>query len=295
LESCFKSCFVRKSKEPILQFDLSAEARSGISVKYMREDVARHEHDIFIPHRDKHYLLAVVTGGHFKMIIDFKEIEISAPAILLIFPGQVHQVVAFDQPAAVSITFDPSLVVTDMKLVLEHNFDANVYANGGDVFYKQLLTLGGLLHETQAGPDREYAGYTGQAILQSILGILAGIKTETEAVTEKDNRAAVIAGEFRELLNQHYKLWKRPADYAALLSISVSHLNDVIKQTSGETVSSQIQQRNILEAKRLLYFSNLTVRQISFELGYDDNIYFSKMFKKATNMTPVNFRRQYRD
>lgn len=295
MESCFKSCFVRKSKEPILQFDLSPEARSGISVKYMQEDVARHEHDIFIPHRDKHYLLAVVTGGHFKMIIDFKEIEIYAPAILLIFPGQVHQVVAFDQPAAVSITFDPSLVVTDMKLVLEHNFNANVYVNGGDVFYKQLLTLGGLLHETQTGPDREYAGYTGQAILQSILGILAGIKTETEAVTEKDNRAAVIAGEFRELLNQHYKLRKRPADYAALLSISVSHLNDVIKQTSGETVSSQIQQRNILEAKRLLYFSNLTVRQISFELGYDDNIYFSKMFKKATSMTPVNFRRHYRD
>jgi AraC family transcriptional regulator, transcriptional activator of pobA len=83
--------------------------------------------------------------------------------------------------------------------------------------------------------------------------------------------------------------------YASALSITVSHLNDTIKELTNFPVSIHIQNASILEAKRLLYFSDNSIKEIGYEIGYDDAVYFGKLFKKITSLTPLQFRQQFRD
>ena len=85
---------------------------------------------------------------------------------------------------------------------------------------------------------------------------------------------------------------KRPTEYADTLNISSDYLNECVKNTTGNSVSYQIQQRIILEAKRLLYYSDKSVKEISFELGYDDYPYFSRLFTKVAGITAPDFRKQ---
>jgi len=61
------------------------------------------------------------------------------------------------------------------------------------------------------------------------------------------------------------------------------------------SVSHHTQQRIILEAKRLLYHSAKSVKEISFELGYEDYPYFLRLFSKVTGVTPLSFRSTNRD
>jgi AraC family transcriptional regulator, transcriptional activator of pobA len=72
-----------------------------------------------------------------------------------------------------------------------------------------------------------------------------------------------------------YKQYKQVKDYASFLNITPLYLNEIVKQITGFTVSYWIQQTIMLEAKRLLYYSKMDIKQIAFELGYEDFTYFS--------------------
>lgn len=289
-----KNAEVKKHREPIIQFEISPESKGGISAKYMHAEISSQEHDIFVPHRDKHYLIAISTAGSFKILIDFQEIVISPAQILFISPGQVHQVLELDNPQAIGINFDPSLISEELKIALQHVFKANLLTKLNPDTHQNIVKLGEILISTLESKYQKFTGHSANALLQAVLNMLADTKTGEANNDKKDSRPAIIYEAFQKLLGENYLYWKRPADYAAAISISVSHLNDVVKDISGESVSQQIRQRNVLEAKRLLFFSSLTVKEISFGLGYDDPIYFSKLFKKATKVTPLAFRQQYR-
>ncbi|MEZ0453718.1 helix-turn-helix domain-containing protein [Sphingobacterium thalpophilum] len=68
-----------------------------------------------------------------------------------------------------------------------------------------------------------------------------------------------------------------------------------MKDVTGQTVSQHIQDRVILEAKRLLYHSDKSVKEIAFELGYDDYPYFSRLFAKNTGISALAFRNKRYD
>ena len=83
-------------------------------------------------------------------------------------------------------------------------------------------------------------------------------------------------------------------DYAALLNLSAGHLSEVVKAQSGKPAIVHIHNRLMLEAKRLLYYSQLNVKEITHRLGYDDPAYFSRVFRNVTGTTPLTFRETYR-
>ncbi|CAG4997664.1 HTH-type transcriptional activator RhaR [Dyadobacter sp. CECT 9275] len=100
---------------------------------------------------------------------------------------------------------------------------------------------------------------------------------------------------FRKILERDFITVKKPAEYAQALNISTAYLNECVKNTTGHSVSYHIQERIILEAKRLLYHSNQSVKEIAAELGYDDYPYFSRLFSKVTGHTALSFRKKNRD
>ncbi len=107
---------------------------------------------------------------------------------------------------------------------------------------------------------------------------------------EADHKSNVV-DEFKILVNKNFRELKTTKDYAERLPITPNYLNALVKESLSKSAGTVIKNRVILEAKRLLSHSDLTVRQISLELGFTDNSHFGKYFKNVTAVTPDTFRK----
>lgn len=96
---------------------------------------------------------------------------------------------------------------------------------------------------------------------------------------------------FINLIDENYKKGYSVAEYARLLHISSRSLSDLTQQQINKTPSQMIQERIILEAQRLLLYSNLNINQVGYRLGFDDASYFVKYFKKYTGVSPSEFKK----
>lgn len=280
----------------IRQFDLSPLARAGFLLKNMEGQVGQQEHDVSEPHREGHYQFMLATQGELTLTIDFKEVAVVGPAVLLIAPGQVHHLLMATDVQGWTIGFDPSLLDGEFQQVLARLFRDSVVIRPSMSLLEQSSSLLQVLEKVQLGPSDAYTGRTLQALLMALLSLLAGQLTGTAVQTKSpERRAVVIEQAFHQLVQLHYQVWKQPAQYADALAITVSHLNDVVKTITGFSPSTMIQERSILEAKRLLYYTQLSVKEIGYELGYQEPVYFNKLFRKRTGQTPLAFRQQVRD
>jgi AraC family transcriptional activator of pobA len=94
----------------------------------------------------------------------------------------------------------------------------------------------------------------------------------------------------KSAIETHFKTLRTPGDYGKLLHISAKALNKASKTYFNKTLTGLIAERLIIEAKRELYLTAKPVRQIAFELGYEDEFYFSRFFKKNVGVSPLLFR-----
>ena len=81
------------------------------------------------------------------------------------------------------------------------------------------------------------------------------------------------------------------AEYADMIYVTPGHLNDTIKSVTGRTAKQMIDEKRVTEAKRLLYWGELTVKQIASHMNFEDDAYFNRFFKKHTGQTPAFFQR----
>lgn len=98
---------------------------------------------------------------------------------------------------------------------------------------------------------------------------------------------------FKDLLEQNFRLEKSVNKYASELSISEKQLHKATTALLDKTPKQLIDERVLLEAKRLLSHTNESIKEIAYELGYDEPTNFIKYFRKHTNTTPSEFREQY--
>ena len=97
--------------------------------------------------------------------------------------------------------------------------------------------------------------------------------------------------QFQQLVEQYYREHRPLAFYAGKLNISTPHLNSICRQTADVTALRVIHERVLLEAKRNLFYTALTVREISDGLGFSEPAYFTRFFKRLHKMPPQEFRR----
>ncbi len=98
---------------------------------------------------------------------------------------------------------------------------------------------------------------------------------------------------FRDLLDANYTRLKAVNDYSIQIFISEKRLGQATSKVLGKTPKEIINERVLLEAKRLLVHSNLSIKEIGQDLGFEDPAYFIRYFKKNTNTTPVEFREKH--
>ena len=106
-----------------------------------------------------------------------------------------------------------------------------------------------------------------------------------------DNSGDNLIRTFKKEVENNYKKEHSTTFYANKLFITPDHLNRTFKSKTGKTTKEYIQTRIITEAKRLLYFTDLSAKEIGFELGYNEPANFSAFFKKQTQVSPSNFKK----
>lgn len=131
-----------------------------------------------------------------------------------------------------------------------------------------------------------------KAYLQLVLALCS--KEKRAFLDKRTAKIPVPAGDlaFQQLLEQHYLTERSPAFYAAQLSLSIDAFSKKIRRRFGKTPSQLIQDRVVLEAKKLLHLTRSSVKEIAARLEFDDVFYFSRYFKKHTGCAPTYFREQ---
>ena len=245
------------------------------------------------PHRDDHHLLIFGFEGELHYTLDFEESLLQAPFILHIDAGKIHQINELKNAKGWILAIE-SFILEEEFLYFLQSF-SSVFLKTSDAInlYQSIL---GLSFEIQSNTQNVFIEKALLFQINSLFCLIINeVASQKNGLSKKEKRAYIIFHHFLKLLKTNYKAWKKPSDYSKELHITTSHLNDTIKSISGLSATATIHQYLILEAKRLLYFSDLEIREIAYCLGFDDVVYFGKLFKKQCKLSPLQFRKQFRD
>ncbi|MDQ1857547.1 AraC family transcriptional regulator [Chryseobacterium sp. WLY505] len=99
--------------------------------------------------------------------------------------------------------------------------------------------------------------------------------------------------DFSRHLEIHFREKHNVAEYAELLHIAPKTLTHKFKNLNLDSPNQFIINRILLEAKRLLFYTDKPVKEIAYDLGYEDPAYFNRLFTNKTGSTPANFKKNY--
>lgn len=99
-----------------------------------------------------------------------------------------------------------------------------------------------------------------------------------------------ILRQLRDALEEHYQQKHRPSDYAAMLGVSHKTLSGLVKLHFHQTLSELIRERVLKHARWQLLHTLKSVKEIAYEVGFEDEFYFSRLFKRSFGCSPTAFR-----
>ena len=114
----------------------------------------------------------------------------------------------------------------------------------------------------------------------------------TASEASLQNNQVNYVDKFCAAVEDHYQDKYSIADYSGLVGVSASHLTRLCRKFLGMSPQLLIRHRRLLEAKRLLKYTRLSVQEVASNLGFEDAAYFCRTFKKNNGVTPVKFRQQ---
>lgn len=260
-------------------------------LKYMSRD--SHALDIDYAHRDDYYIFFFIEKGNAKLLIDFQEYDIKENSVYYILPGQVHLLADHNIDASAWVLIvDSSLVKDEYKEIFEKGSLFKNKTELNETTINDLQCCISILQRRLNSERQPIGRNILHHLLSSYIGMIAEVYQKGFPI-QANKRKAIITYQFKSLLFANYKSLKSPSEYAAKMNITPIYLNEAVKETTGLTVSECIRNEVVIRAKRLLFHTNLSVKEIALELGYEDWAYFTRMFSKASLLSPTQFRTKH--
>ena len=243
-------------------------------------------------HRDDHYIFMLQQKGSLQLILDFKSITLKNTCLLFIKPGQVHYYLPRKTEGWL-LEVRPNIIEKDFRDYLDKLISQFIPINDSSKLTSilKLVNKTSSLYKLNNFQKKEIQSYVNAFVAI----VCAAFNSIEEKNTNPQSRLNQITSTFHKLLTDNFRTYKKPAEYARLLHISTSYLNETLIKTTGFSTTYWIQQQLFLEAKRLLHHTELTAKEIAFEIGFEDHTYFARLFKKVNGLTPLDFRKAYRD
>ncbi len=155
--------------------------------------------------------------------------------------------------------------------------------------YQEILIIINKM-EKEVESNKRFSTSVVKSYLQLLLAICSNEKDEQlgQQLIFGDDRNELL--KFQELLETHFRTERNASFYAEKLVMSPSSFSKKIKSTFQKTPTELIQERVVLEAKKLLHLTHKTVKEVALELNFDYEFYFSRYFKKEVGLSPTHFR-----
>jgi AraC-like DNA-binding protein len=243
-------------------------------------------------HRDDYYVFIFVEKGYVKFMIDFTEYECSGAAVLCILPGQIHLPLERVDIHGWFLAVDAMLVDDEYKSMFEKLSFVENRPELDDNNVRDLKYCVEAMHRRLKNGEQFAKNSVARSLLSAYIGMMAEIYQKGLPAVA-NNRYGIITSQFKSLLSLNYKTVKSPSQYARQMNLSPVYLNEAVKKTTGLNVSDCIRKEIVIHAKRLLFYTDMSVKEIALELGYDDYAYFTRLFTKAAALSPVQFRKKY--
>lgn len=242
------------------------------------------------PHRHNFQEVIFIKEGKANHTIDGSQIKVAGPAVLLVAEGKIHSF--FPDPAVKgwAIRFTNEFLPLEIDELFSQFIELSTIPLNDKKVIDKLETLSKLLYEEYRKPTTDDNSLL-RHLLASILHILQSEKRKFNTLNQPEKTADYcMFYRFLNLLDKNFKTEKTVEFYANELNVTTKKLAELSKERFGISTIKIIEQRRLIEAKRLLAYTDQTVQQIAFDLGYEDHSYFAKVFRKNLNITPTEFR-----
>jgi AraC family transcriptional activator of pobA len=248
--------------------------------------------NIEFPHKHNFYEILWITNGRSKQTIDYKNYEITANSLFFISPGQLHLFEEWQDIEGYCILFTEDYFLQlfqNKNILFELSYLDNLYSNPFlKIDEKAKIKLKAII-------DLLFQEKSNESIQALLFVLLMQIQTLflLKVTDQNPKHHIVIFKQFKNLVERNYSKNIALTEYANQLNITTHHLNSIVKSVCNKTTSDLIKERVILEAKQLLQFSDDTISEITYKLGFEDSSYFARYFKNHTATSPLEFRKQH--
>jgi len=300
LVTSVQSNYFRSMTDEIKKLEFKRDIELQIEVIPLDTLTKVNKKNLVIPHRTNFYHIFLLENCQPTHFVDFKAFKTEPYSLLFIDKDRVHQ---FDQllnyEGQVLIFTDDFFCTTEndtkflRSFTLFNGLDDRPTLKLDKAAFQKFVAICQNINEEFNQPFDQAKHQLLKNFLHNFL-LLAERDKQKQGVTELKKGADFdYTMLFRDLLERNYIKLKSVNEYAKLIFISEKRLGQATSKVLGKLPKEIINDRVLLEAKRLLVHTNLSIKVIGQDLGFDDPAYFVRYFKKNTEMTPLEFRETY--
>ncbi len=288
-------------KEDIDSYSIEENSHSGLELelhfmpKFFHENLCGN----MPPHVHEFYQIIWFRHGQGTHRVDFVDYPVTDNTIFFIAPGQIHAFDGNETLEGVVILFNASFLMDEESsenIFLKYNvfnaYDSLPYYKIMEEEAERLMLLVNEMNReyslTGAFAHRDYMQYLVRLFLVRVQRCGERKEIPTLYVSSVANRTFV---RFRQLIEQNFRHVHTVQEYADMLNISTHTLTKYVAQSTCHSPLQMINDRIVLEAKRQLQHSPMSIKEIGYRLGFYDPSYFVKFFKRLTGKMPGEFRK----
>lgn len=250
------------------------------------------------PERVQFYLILFFVKGQGQHWIDFLPYAYEDSTLLFISQGQVQQFQINMNCQGYALLFTDQFVYQNAtELNLFHSlqiFDEALRVPRLVLDAHQRETFSTLFRQLEAefhAPPHTLKG----EILRHLLRLVLFQADRLQRSTQHSQNIAPYYQEFltfRGMVKQHMRETRNVQHYARLMGLSTQKLNELVRNVLDKTAKTFIEEQVVLEAQRMLSQHSIPIKEIAYELGFNEPTNFIKFFKKQIRMSPAAFRKQ---
>lgn len=250
-------------------------------------------YDTSIPHRHNYYEVFIFEVGGGQHHIDFRTFPIFNNSVHFVSPGQVHNVVRKEDSKGFVLLFSRDFYSANNQALKQfpflNNNSSEPILNLNEEHFKVLneliLNIRGEKNESNSFADDLIKNYLNTFLIYC------------KRYFNDDKKRKVFSNDslifrFKQLVEENYLKIHTVSEYANLLNSSEKQLATATKKEIGESPKTLIDERIVLEAKRMVLHTNHSFQEIAFFLNFTDASHFAKFFKSKTTVSPSQFREE---
>lgn len=236
-------------------------------------------------------LIVVSTSGCCNVKINLIEHEVEAPMLISLMPGQIIEMLGASsnfQAYAIALSkrfIDMVNIPGWQNRYLEIYNNPTLKLDGDQLYVLRIFFT--ILHRAASNTENPFR----LQVIENLIRVFyyGGISSSPNTDSQTPYKNSIVR-RFMELVQEHHQHERLIGFYADKLCITPKYLSKLVKENTGRSAGEWIENHVILEARAMLQSPNMTIQQIATALNFPNQSFFGKYFKRATGMSPKQYR-----